>query len=125
MDRMEMSEKEFVALLRDINTASQVSLDGPGVEDREHGASMYEIVEDQLSDNPYRSIESDEIKKLLVETIGRLQEQEKIVMALYYYEELTLREIGQVLNITESRVSQIHSKAVQTLRSILVSELSG
>ena len=46
-------------------------------------------------------------------------------MALYYYEELTLREIGQVLNITESRVSQVHSKAVATLRNLLAEDLTG
>ena len=58
-----------------------------------------------------------------MEAIGELNEQEKIVMALYYYEELTLKEIGQVLNITESRVSQIHSKALENLKSSIESEV--
>ncbi|KAA3615482.1 MAG: FliA/WhiG family RNA polymerase sigma factor [Calditrichaeota bacterium] len=125
MERLEMPEKEFIALIRDINTASLVSLDGPGVDDSEQSTSMYDVVEDLKSSNPYSTMESDEVKTLLVRTIERLPEQEKIVMALYYYEELTLREIGQVLNITESRVSQVHSKAVSTLRNLLAEELTG
>ncbi len=124
MERLDMSQKEYVALVRDVNNAILVSLDGPGMEDNDQHTSMYDLVENTLSENPYSSIEKEEIKKLLVRTIERLPEQEKIVMALYYYEELTLREIGQVLGITESRVSQIHSKAVATLRDLLEEELT-
>jgi len=123
IERMEVSEKDFIALLRDINNASLVSLDGPGIEESDQINSMYDLIEDKESGNPYKHIEKDEIMDLLVLTIERLPEQEKIVMALYYYEELTLREIGQVLNITESRVSQIHSKAIGSLRNHLVKEL--
>ncbi len=124
MERLDMSEQELIALTRDVNNAILVSLDGPGIDDGEQTTSMYDLVENTTSDNPYSSIEKEEIKRLLVKTIEKLPEQEKIVMALYYYEELTLREIGQVLNITESRVSQIHSKAVNTLRSLLLEELT-
>ncbi|RMD96193.1 MAG: FliA/WhiG family RNA polymerase sigma factor [Calditrichaeota bacterium] len=124
IEELDMSEKEYIALVRDVNNAILVSLDGPGIDDGEQSTSMYDVVEDVLSDNPYSNIEKEEIKKLLARTIEKLPEQEKIVMALYYYEELTLREIGQVLNITESRVSQIHSKAVGTLRSLLMDELT-
>lgn len=124
MERLEMSDKEYIALARDVNNAILVSLDGPGIDDGEQSNSMYDVIENTLSDNPYNEIEKEEIKKLLIKTIEKLPEQEKIVMALYYYEELTLREIGQVLGITESRVSQIHSKAVGTLRNLLLEELS-
>lgn len=123
MEYMDISEKDFVALLRDINNSSLVSLDSPGADESEQPTSMYDVIENHLSEDPYKLIEDDEVMALLVKTIGQLPEQEKIVMALYYYEELTLREIGQVLNITESRVSQIHSKAIGTLRSILSKEL--
>lgn len=124
MERLEMPDKEYVALIRDINNASMISLDGGNAEDTDQSTSMYDVVEDVLSDNPYKAIEKDQIKALLIKTIEKLPEQEKIVMALYYYEELTLREIGQVLNITESRVSQIHSKAVGSLRMLLSEELT-
>ena len=73
--------------------------------------------------NPQNSLEATEMKGLLIEAIEGLNEQEKIVMALYYYEELTLKEIGQVLNITESRVSQIHSKSLDSLKGALQAEV--
>ena len=73
---------------------------------------------DALSD-----LEREEMKGLLVEAIGLLSEQERLVIALYYYEELTLKEIGQVMELSESRVSQIHTKAVLSLRAKLRTKL--
>jgi RNA polymerase sigma factor for flagellar operon FliA len=61
-------------------------------------------------------MERKEIRGLLVELINRLPEQEKLVIALYYYEELTLKEIGKVLDISESRVSQIHTKIIMSMK---------
>jgi RNA polymerase sigma factor for flagellar operon FliA len=61
-------------------------------------------------------IEEVETKHLLLEAINRLSEQERLVVALYYYEEMTLKEIGETLMISESRVSQIHTKAMTRLR---------
>jgi RNA polymerase sigma factor for flagellar operon FliA len=58
-----------------------------------------------------------ELRDLLVDNLKTLPEQEKLVLALYYYEELTFKEIGEVLKLTESRVSQIHTKAILKLRS--------
>jgi RNA polymerase sigma factor for flagellar operon FliA len=63
--------------------------------------------------------ESTEIKGILATAIDRLPEREKTVIALYYYEGLTLKEIGTVLGVTESRVSQLHTKAVLRLRARL------
>ena len=63
--------------------------------------------------------ERDEMRDLLADSLGQLTEQERLVVALYYYEELTLKEIGQVLELSESRVSQLHTKAVLGLRSKL------
>jgi RNA polymerase sigma factor for flagellar operon FliA len=58
-----------------------------------------------------------DLKDRIAESIAKLPEREKLVIALYYYENLTLREIGEVLGVTESRVSQLHTKAVLRLRS--------
>jgi len=121
--RLQMTSDDFVSFAREVNSTSIISLDGAGAEEQDQVTSMYDVLENPLAENPLRDLENDEIKKLLIRSIEKLPEQEKIVMALYYYEELTLREIGQVLIITESRVSQIHSKAIDTLRSILASEL--
>ena len=60
-----------------------------------------------------------DLKDRIAESIARLPEREKLVIALYYYENLTLREIGEVLGVTESRVSQLHTKAVLRLKSRL------
>jgi RNA polymerase sigma factor for flagellar operon FliA len=66
---------------------------------------------------PHSDFETAEIKQILTKAINRLGDREKIVLTLYYYEGLTLAEIGKVLNVTESRVCQIHTKAMLQLRS--------
>ncbi len=119
---LEMDLGAYSALVKEITNSSLLSLDCTGTEEGEHVTSMYEVLEDPLSRTPLQEIEHEEMKKLLVEAIEQLPEQEKIVLALYYYEELTLKEIGRVLSITESRVSQIHSKAVRTLKARLAEE---
>ena len=63
-----------------------------------------------------------DLKDRIAESIALLPEREKLVIALYYYENLTLREIGEVLGVTESRVSQLHTKAVLRLRSRMQEE---
>ena len=73
--------------------------------------------------DPARELGVSELKDRLATAISRLPEREKLVIALYYYENLTLREIGEVLGVTESRVSQLHTKAVLRLKSRLQSEV--
>jgi len=68
-------------------------------------------------ENPYEGVQHNDFRKALAETISGLPERERLVMALYYDEELNLREIGEVLGVTESRVSQIHSQAIVRLRA--------
>ena len=65
------------------------------------------------------SIERKELLDIIVKMLGELSEQERLVIALYYYEELTLKEIGMVLDVSESRVSQIHTAAILKLRAKL------
>jgi RNA polymerase sigma factor for flagellar operon FliA len=64
-------------------------------------------------------MDQTDLKDRVADSIARLPEREKLVVALYYYENLTLREIGEVLGVTESRVSQLHTKAVMRLKSQL------
>ena len=71
------------------------------------------------ADDPQESLAGSEIKDRLTDGISSLPEREQLVIALYYYENLTLREIGEVLGVTESRVSQLHTKAVMRLKSAL------
>ena len=122
-NKLEMKIEDYGGVQLELSKASLLSLDGSRVEDNEQITSMYDLLENAQSDNPHYSLEHIETKKLLIKAIEGLNEQEKIVMALYYYEELTLKEIGQVLSITESRVSQIHSKALGGLKGALESEV--
>ena len=77
------------------------------------------------SENPLKSIEQQELISNVVKAISSLSEQERLVIALYYYEELTLKEIGIVLKVSESRVSQIHTTAIIKIRAKLHSMYSG
>ncbi len=71
------------------------------------------------SDGPEQLINKDEVRRVIAKAIERLEENEQIVISLYYYDELTMKEIGKVLSYTESRICQIHSKAMHKLRSRL------
>jgi RNA polymerase sigma factor FliA len=84
--------------------------------------SLMDTIEDPGAPDPARSLDVGDLKDRIAEAIARLPEREKLVIALYYYEALTLREIGEVLGVTESRVSQMHTKAVLRLRSRMQEE---
>ncbi|GAA2268096.1 MULTISPECIES: RNA polymerase sigma factor WhiG [Kitasatospora] len=81
--------------------------------------SLMDTLEDTGADNPVEIAEDRELRRLLATAVNTLPEREKTVVTLYYYEGLTLAEIGQVLGVTESRVSQIHTKSVLQLRAKL------
>lgn len=83
------------------------------------GLSLMDTLEDTAADDPVEVAEGREMRRLLARAINTLPEREKTVVTLYYYEGLTLAEIGQVLGVTESRVSQIHTKSVLQLRAKL------
>jgi len=87
--------------------------------------SIGDSIESPSSLNPDVIIEREEIKRVIAEAINELPEKEKMVLVLYYYEDLTLKEIGQVLNVTESRVSQLHTKANLRLRAKLTNIRKG
>jgi RNA polymerase sigma factor for flagellar operon FliA len=83
--------------------------------------SLLEVLEDADAVDPVAAVAAQSLRDEIGDAIQRLPEREKVVVALYYYENLTLREIGEVLGVTESRASQLHSKAVLRLRSRLSS----
>ena len=89
------------------------------VSDAGDQVSLIDTIEDQGGARPAEALDETETKELLADAISRLPEREKLVVTLYYYEELTLREIGEVLGVTESRVSQLHTKAILRLKSRL------
>ncbi len=118
-DELAMSEDQLQTLLGQISLLGLVALDEmmtPGPE--REGATLGDTLADG-SDGPMGAYEVEEMRQILAGLINRMGEREKIVLTLYYYEGLTLAEIGQVLGVTESRVCQIHTKAVLQLRSRL------
>lgn len=98
-----------------INYISVVSLENVIFSDGED-ITVMGIIEDKNSPSPEQSYEKEEQVEILAKAIEALKEKDRIVLNLYYYEELTLKEIGKVLNVSESRVCQLHSRAIRNLR---------
>ncbi|HVN62450.1 MAG TPA: RNA polymerase sigma factor WhiG [Gaiellaceae bacterium] len=81
--------------------------------------ALIDTIEDTQGPEPQTALAQTELREAMADAIARLPEREKLVVTLYYYEELTLREIGEVLGVTESRVSQLHTKAILRLKARL------
>ena len=118
--KLGISTDELDESLTDISRSSIAALDElwSGGADGDQ-VSLLDTIEDQAGPRPADALDETEVRETLADAIARLPEREKLVITLYYYEELTLREIGEVLGVTESRVSQLHTKAVLRLRSRL------
>ena len=116
-----ISTEEFQDALVQISHSSIAALDELWSVSDSSGdqVSLLDTLHDPDAPDPERVVDAAELKDRVADSIARLPEREKLVIALYYYENLTLREIGEVLGVTESRVSQLHTKAVLRLRSHL------
>ena len=116
-----ISVEEFQESLVRISNSSVVALDELWTVSDSSGdqVSLLDTIQDPQALDPAAEMDTTEMKDRLADAIARLPEREKLVVALYYYENLTLREIGEVLGVTESRVSQLHTKAVLRLKSRL------
>jgi RNA polymerase sigma factor for flagellar operon FliA len=120
-----VSMDDFQDSLIQISNSSLVALDELWAVSDASGdqVSLLDTMRDPSAVDPARELGVSELKDRLAHAISRLPEREKLVVALYYYENLTLREIGEVLGVTESRVSQLHTKAVLRLKARLQSEV--
>ncbi|MEI2784916.1 MAG: RNA polymerase sigma factor WhiG [Candidatus Nanopelagicales bacterium] len=116
--RMGITRAELAKLMSQVSFTNVVALDDitHGGADRGDKMTLGDLLEDPRAPDPETEYETEEMKILLAEQIAELPEREKVVLTLYYYERLTLAEIGSVLGVTESRVSQIHSKSLLDLR---------
>ncbi|MEZ4520608.1 MAG: FliA/WhiG family RNA polymerase sigma factor [Thermomicrobiales bacterium] len=115
-DRLDMSLEEYHRVLRESNIYL-VPLDGgPRGED---DVLLIDTIVDEDSPDPVEVSIDQEMIRLLADAIDDLPERDQLILKLYHFEQLTLKEIGQVLDVTESRVSQLHSRAVLQLRSVL------
>jgi RNA polymerase sigma factor FliA len=118
---LQMPVEEFQEILVKISNSTVVALDELwAVSDSSGDAvSLLDTLHDPDAPDPQQMLAASELKDRLADAIAALPEREKLVIALYYYENLTLREIGEVLGVTESRISQLHTKAVLRLKSRL------
>ena len=116
-----ITEMEYQTWQSQANNTNMISLDKPNQNYDEH--NLYDVVEDESSVNALETIEDDEMKKTLVKVIKKLPEKARLAITLYYYEHLTFKEIGKILNVSESRISQIHSETMERMRKMIHQEL--
>ncbi len=116
-DRMGISEADLQQIFAQVSFVGIVALDEVlGGGERGESTTLGDTIPDR-GEGPVAAFEVEEMKQILAQAINRLGDREKVVLTLYYYEGLTLNEIGSVLGVTESRVCQIHTKAVLQLRA--------
>ncbi len=112
---LDMNPEEFNRLQRDANAASLVSLDNKyGDGDGEKDIREIDIIKDKKSKNPVIEAQKRDLKSLLTKGLTRA---ERLIIVLYYYEEMTMKEIGATLDLSESRVSQMHSSIIARLKA--------
>lgn len=118
---LQMPVEELRSVLGQLSSVNVAALDEMlGGDDRPGSVSLGDTLGDERSEDPARSVEAQETKFLLARAIEQLGERERMVVVLYYYEGMTLAEIGRLLGVTESRISQMHTAAMARLRTRLV-----
>lgn len=111
--------EEYQRWLEEVRPTTFVCLDSASSSDEETSRAMAEIVCDPGQSSPLDDIERREMAELIAQRIKLLPEMQRKVLALYYYEDLRLREIAEAFGISESRVSQIHAQAIISIRAFL------
>ncbi len=120
-DKLNISIDEFYKLINEVNVSSMVSLEDFLEQNYEIGM---DISSTSKKDRPEYEAELNELGEILGDAIDKLPEKEKMVLTLYYYEELTLKEISAIMKVSESRISQLHTKAIMRLRGKLARQKS-
>ncbi|WP_375163085.1 FliA/WhiG family RNA polymerase sigma factor [Paenibacillus sp. SC116] len=116
-DYLNISGQDFHTMLQDVSVMSLCSLEDPI---REEDSEMrISLLVDEKAKNPEFKVNEHFLHQCLVEGIDRLTEKERTVVSLFYYEDLSLSEIAEVMSLSPSRISQLHSKAIMRLRSVL------
>jgi RNA polymerase sigma factor for flagellar operon FliA len=120
---MGLALDEFQELISDVQGLALGSLEEllPDGEDR--GLLLRYGADSGEADGPYADVEREQIRDILAASIDELPDKERTVLSLYYYDEMTMKEIGKILGISESRISQLHTKAVLRIRTRLATTL--
>jgi RNA polymerase sigma factor for flagellar operon FliA len=116
---LSLTQEEYYDLLNKAKSVSLLNIDDSASFNRGDKKLLMGLLESRRSSNPFASVNYRKAQDRIKEGIKSLPEKQRLVLSLYYYEDLNLKEIGQVLNVTESRVSQLHTQAVLKLRSKL------
>lgn len=120
---LNMTVDEFHDLVNQVKPVSLLSIDEAQTSQAGEKKSILNILEGSKHHNPFNQLNSKTIKDIVSQSIEELPERQRLVLSLYYYEDLNLKEIGKVLRVTESRVSQLHAQAVSRLRNKLATFL--
>jgi RNA polymerase sigma factor FliA len=116
---LEMDLESYFRLLEEVHFLSVVSLDDAWEDEDGSPFGLLDVIEDKAIQSPQAQLMDRQMVEILADAIDFLPEKERIVVTLYYYEEMNLKEIGAVLSLTESRICQLHSQAIVRLRSRL------
>jgi RNA polymerase sigma factor FliA len=122
---MGVSLKDLREMLAQVSLVSVVALDESFAGEEADRQSLVDTLQDPKAADPERSYEDSELRGLLADAVNRMSEREKTVIVLYYFENMTLAQIGEVLGVTESRICQIHTKAVLGLRAKMLERIRG
>ena len=117
--RLNMTMDEFYDLVNQVRPVSVLSIDDQATFSNVDKKSILNLLESCKLNNPFNQLNVKSVKEIVASAIEELPERQRLVLSLYYYEDLNLKEIGQVLRVTESRVSQLHAQAVSRLRGKL------
>jgi RNA polymerase sigma factor for flagellar operon FliA len=120
-NRLGIRIEKYRRIKMELEASSVLSLDDliASADSQDADSSFIDLLRDEKAVDPLEMSERKDTRRIVIEAIGMLPEREKMILSLYYEEELSMKEIGQVLDITESRVSQIHSEAISRLRTFL------
>lgn len=119
---LNLSDDEYEELLEEVRPTTYVCLDSVQGNDGEHGASTYDIIADESQTSPEDYASLRELAGLIEERLRQLPETQRKVLALYYFEDMRLREIAEAFGVTESRICQIHSQAILAIKALLRKE---
>lgn len=121
---LDISRDTLYEMLGQVSALCVLNLEDMGVGSHGDAMDILECIKDPEAKDPMAIAKLNELKRVIVDAVESLPEKEKLIISLYYYEELTLKEIGKILEITESRVCQLHSQTMLRLRTKLKRQMA-
>ncbi|WP_456401370.1 sigma-70 family RNA polymerase sigma factor [Persephonella sp.] len=118
-----MDVEEYMKYAEKISNSGLISIDTTVGTDEDANTKLWQIISIN-DDTPDKYVEEEELKRIISDIISKLNERERLVITLYYYEELSMKEIGEVLGLTESRISQIHTKTMMKIKNMIKKYIS-